>query len=63
MGFLSGKLQAYNVQTATLQKREITTYFFWNMYQKLAILKNIKKVLFLRKKSMMDQRLNKVAAL
>ena len=63
MGFLSGKLQAYNVQTATLQKRELITYFFWNMYQKLAILKNIKKVLFLRKKSMMDQRLNKVAAL
>ena len=63
MGFLSGKLQAYNVQTATLQKGELTTYFFWNMYQKLAIFKNIKKVLFLRKKSMVDQRLNKVGAL
>ena len=35
------------------------TFFFWNMYRKLAVLKNN----ILRKKSMVDQLLNKVATL
>ena len=36
--------------------------FFWKMYRKLAVKKN-KKSIFLRKKSIVDQRLNKAAAL
>ena len=42
----------------------LTTNSLWNMYRKL-ILKIIKreKVFFLRKKTMMDQHLNKVGAL
>ena len=63
--FLSVKLQTYSVQTATLVEKELTTDSFWNMCRKLSVLKRIKKetVFFLRKKSMMDQRLNKFATL
>ena len=63
--FLSVKLQTYSVQTATLLEKELTTDSFWNMYRKLSVLKRIKKgtVFFLRKKSMIDQRLNKFVAL
>ena len=62
MEFLSVKLQVYSVQTATLLQNDLTTNSFWNMYRKLAILKK-KKTSFLRKKSVVNQRLYKVAAL
>ena len=57
--FLSVKLQTYGVQTATLLLKQLTIDTFWNMYQKLAVLKNN----ILRKKSTVDQLLNKVATL
>ena len=57
------KVASLQCSDCNFAKKRTHHIFFWNMYQKLAILKNIKKVLFLRKKSMMDQRLNKVAAL
>ena len=42
---------------ATLLSRQLITGTFWNMYRKLAVSKNN----ILRKKSMMDHFLNKVA--
>ena len=57
--FLSVKLLTYSVQTATLLLRSLITDTFWNMHRKLAVLKNN----ILRKKSMVDQLLNKVATL
>ena len=42
---------------ATLLSRQLITGTFWNMYRKRAVSKNN----ILRKKSMMDQFLNKVA--
>ena len=44
MDFLSVKLQTYSVQNATLLLRELTADNFWNMYQKLAILKKANRV-------------------
>ena len=57
--FLSIKLQTYSVQTVTLLLRYLITDTFGNMYRKLAVLKNN----ILRKKSMVDQLLNKVTTL
>ena len=53
------KLQACNVQTATLLYMDFTTYTFWSMFQKLTVFERI----FSARKSMVYQRLNKVAIL
>ena len=53
--FLSIKLQTYSVQTAALLLRQLITDTLWNMYRILAVLKNN----ILRKKSMVDQLVNK----
>ena len=39
MDFISVKLQTYSVQTAHLLKAELTTDYFWKMFQKLVVLK------------------------
>ena len=59
-GVSFSKVATYSVQTSTLLlKSQILTDTFWNMYRKLAVFKkNI-----LRKKSMVDQLLTKVATL
>ena len=59
MKFILIKLLAYIVQTATLLYTNFTTYTFWSVFWKLAILKRY----ILRKKSMVYQRLNKVVIL
>ena len=63
MKFLSVKLEVYSFRLQLCYKENSPQIFFGKMYRKVGVLKKRKKVLFLRKKSVVDQRLNKAAAL